>query len=74
MPTFLMRIYDLFFSPNKILSLINKMLSHTIQKHRLSGTYCFAFVKEQFDPFIFDSHAYFAHFKLYCVGNSLFNT
>jgi hypothetical protein len=22
----------------------------------------------------FDSHAYFAHFEVYCVGNSLFNT
>jgi hypothetical protein len=58
MSTFLMRIYELFlaklfYSSNKVLSLLNRMLSHTTHKHGLSGTYCFVFVKEKYDPFIF---------------------
>jgi hypothetical protein len=58
MSIFLIRIYELllaklFSSPNKVLSLLNKMLSHTTHKHGLSGTYYFAFVKENFDAFIF---------------------
>jgi hypothetical protein len=53
-----MRIYELllikfFSSPNKVLILLNRMLSHTTHKHGLNETYCFVFVKEKLDPFIF---------------------
>jgi hypothetical protein len=68
MSTFLMRFYKLvltksFSSPNKVLSLLDRMLSHTTHKHGLSGTYCFAFVEKILIHSSFDSHAYFAHFE-----------
>jgi hypothetical protein len=50
MSIFLMRIFKLllvksFSSPNKVLSLLDRMLVHTTHKHGLSGTHLFTLIE-----------------------------